>query len=73
MSTKKAIELLQRAFDALEATTDSDLDYFEDEEEEAEAVPMQYAARKIMQAMEMLAPNAELGVALMTGERFLAS
>ena len=58
MSTKKAIELLQQAFDALEATTDSDLDCFEDEEEEAEAVPMQYAARKIMQAMEMLAPNA---------------
>ena len=56
----KPLLLLQQAFDALEATADSDLDCFEDEEEEAEAVPMQYAARKIMQAMEMLAPNAEV-------------
>lgn len=50
----EALELLQQAFDAMEATSDSDLDYFEDEEEEAEAVPMQYACRKIVQAMEML-------------------
>ncbi len=52
MSFKKVTDLLQQAFEALEATADSDLDYFEDEDEEAEAVPTQYAARKIMQAME---------------------
>ena len=52
MSFEKVTDLLQQAFEALEATTDSYLDYFEDEDEEAEAVPMQYAARKIMQAME---------------------
>ena len=56
-NTDEALNLLQQAFDALESTSDSDLDYFEDEEEEAEAVPMQYACRKIMQAMQLLAPN----------------
>ncbi|MFN8994568.1 MAG: hypothetical protein ACK5X3_13025 [Pseudomonadota bacterium] len=55
MSTKdKALTLLQQAFDALEATADSDIDDFEDEEEEAQAVPAQYACRKIMEAMQML-------------------
>lgn len=48
------LKVLQDAFDALESTTDSDIDYFEDEEEERECVPMQYAARKIMQAMSMI-------------------
>ena len=46
--------LLQQAFDALEATADSDIDTFEDEDEEAEAVPAQYACRKIMEAMDLL-------------------
>lgn len=50
----KAIQLLQQAFDALDGMSDTDLDYFEDEEEEAEAVPAQYACRKIMEAMELL-------------------
>jgi hypothetical protein len=55
MSTNtNAIALLQQAFDALEATADSDIDDFEDEEEEAQAVPAQYACRKIMEAMQML-------------------
>jgi len=49
-----AIIYLKKAFDALEAGSDSDLDHFEDEEEEAEAVPMQFAARKIAQAIELL-------------------
>lgn len=31
-----------------------DLDHFEDEEEEAESVPAQYACRKIMEAMDLL-------------------
>ncbi len=50
----QALSLLQQAFDALEATADSDIDTFEDEEEEAEAVPAQYACRKIMEAMDLL-------------------
>jgi hypothetical protein len=59
MSTKdKALTLLQQAFDALEATADSDIDDFEDEEEEAQAVPAQYACRKIMEAMQMLKAGA---------------
>lgn len=39
---------LQKAFDALESMTDSDLDYFEDE---AENAPVQYAARLIMKVI----------------------
>ncbi len=54
MSNGQVLALLQQAFDALEATADSDLDYFEDEEEEAEAVPAQYACRKIMEAMDLM-------------------
>lgn len=48
------IAVLQDAFDTLESQTDSDLDYFEDEEEERECAPSQYAAKKIMQAICML-------------------
>ena len=50
----QALSLLQQAFDALEATADSDIDIFDDEEEEAEAVPAQYACRKIMEAMDLI-------------------
>ena len=53
----KAIALLQQAFDALEATTDSDIDDFESEEEEAEFAPVQYACRKIIEAMDILKSN----------------
>lgn len=56
--THQAISLLQQAFDALEATADSDIDTFEDEEEEAQAVPAQYACRKIMEAMDMIRGGA---------------
>ena len=45
---------MQQAFDALETTADSDIDDFESEEEEAEYAPVQYACRKIIQAMEIL-------------------
>ena len=57
----KPLILLQQAFDALEATADSDIGDFDDEEEEeAEAVPAQYACRKIMEAMDLLrAANRE--------------
>lgn len=54
MSNKKILKLLQQAFDALEAISDSDIDHFEDEEEEAEGAPAQYACRKIMEAMEII-------------------
>lgn len=56
MSTKdKALQLLQQAFDALESTAESDVDTTGmDEEEEAQALPEQYACRKIMQAMQLL-------------------
>jgi NAD(P)H-dependent FMN reductase len=50
----KILEVLQDAFDTLESQSDSDLDFFEDDDEERECAPMQYAARKIMQAMSML-------------------
>jgi len=52
--THQALTLLQQAFDALEATYDSDIDTFEGEEEEAEAVPAQCACRKIIEAMGLL-------------------
>ena len=55
----KPLILLQQAFDALD-TADSEIDCFESEEEEAEAVPAQYACRKIMEAMDLLrAANRE--------------
>ena len=54
----KAIALLQQAFDALETTGASDIYDFEDEEEEAEYMPIQYAYRKIIQAMDILKSNA---------------
>ena len=55
----KAIALLQQAFDALETTGDSDIDDFEDEEEEAEYVPVQYACRKIIEAIGILQSNTQ--------------
>jgi hypothetical protein len=54
MRNKEILNLLQQAFDALEAISDSDIDHFEDEEEEAESAPEQYACRKIMEAMELI-------------------
>ncbi len=50
----KVLALMQQAFDALETTADSDIDDFESEEGEAEYAPVQYACRKIIQAMEIL-------------------
>ena len=56
----KAIALLQQAFDALETTGDSDIVDFEDEEEEAEYVPVQYACRKIIEAIGILQSNDQV-------------
>ena len=55
----KAIALLQQAFDALETTGESDIDDFEDEEEEAEYAPVQYACRKIIEAIGILQSNGQ--------------
>ena len=54
----KVLALMQQAFDALETTTDSDIDDFESEEEESEFAPVQYACRKIIEAMDILKSNA---------------
>lgn len=53
-SATAAKKLLAEAHDALDGMADGYLDHFEDEEEEAEAVPAQYAARKVMQAIQLL-------------------
>ncbi len=59
-NTQAAIKLLEDAHDALAGMADSDLDYFEDEDEEREAVPAQYAARKVMAAIQLLGvPGAQ--------------
>ena len=58
-STYQALSLLQQAFDALLATADSDMDDFEDEQDEAEAAPAQYAGRKIMEAMGLMKGGAK--------------
>lgn len=50
----KLAETLQDVFDTLESTTDSDLDFFEDDEEEREAAPVQYAARKTCEVRDKL-------------------
>ena len=53
----KVLALMQQAFDALETTGDSDIVDFEDEEEEAEYAPVQYACRKIIEAIGILQSN----------------
>ena len=54
----KVLAMMQQAFDALASTTDSDIDDFESEEEEAAFAPVQYACRKIIEAMDILKSNA---------------
>lgn len=53
-NAKTLIAILEDAHDALAGMSDSDLDWFEDEDEEREAVPAQYAARKVMEVIEQL-------------------
>jgi len=54
------LEILRDVHDTLASDSDSDIDHFEDNEEEREGAPVQYAARKVMQVMDMLksAPSA---------------
>ena len=55
------LEILRDVHNTLESQADSDIDHFEDDEEEREGAPMQYAARRVMEVMGMLkaaAPSA---------------
>jgi len=54
-------ETLGVVFDALESTTDSDIDHFEDDEEEMECAPVQYSARKVFEVMQKI-DNAMAGI-----------
>jgi hypothetical protein len=56
MASESILALLRDAHDLLDtALGDTDLDYFESEEEEREAVPAQVAARLVMQAIQAIA------------------
>lgn len=52
------LRYLTDAHDALEGMSDSDIDHFETDEEEAEGAPAQFAARRVMQALHMLSTMA---------------
>lgn len=54
------LEILRDVHDTLASESDSDIDHFEDDDEEREGAPVQYAARKVMEVMDMLkaAPSA---------------
>jgi|GEM_PF-2647622 len=54
------LEILRDVHDTLASESDSDLDHFEDDEDEREGAPLQYAARKVMEVMDMFkaAPSA---------------
>lgn len=45
---------LNLVFDILESQSDSDLDYFEEEADELECAPLQYSAKQLLQAVEMI-------------------
>jgi len=48
------LAILRDVHDTLASESDSDIDHFEDDEEEREGAPVQYAARKVMEVMDML-------------------
>lgn len=55
------LAILRDVHDTLASQADSDIDHFEDDDEEREGAPVQYAARKVMEVMDMLkaaAPGA---------------
>ncbi len=57
MSTARlhqARSLLMQAHDALDGLSDSEINHFEDEDDEREMAPEQYAARKIMEAAQLI-------------------
>jgi hypothetical protein len=54
MNKAKLIKKLKEIFDTLESTTDSELDFFEGDEEEQECSPVQWSARKVMELIDEL-------------------
>jgi len=50
----KLLEILRDVHDTLESQADSDIDHFEDDDEERECAPVQYAARRVMEVMDLL-------------------
>lgn len=48
------LAILRDVHDTLASESDSDLDHFEDDDEEREGAPVQYAARKVMEVMDIL-------------------
>lgn len=48
------LEILRDVHDTLASESDSDIDHFENDDEEREGAPAQYAARKVMEVMDML-------------------
>ena len=55
------LAILRDVHDTLASESDSDIDHFENDDEEREGAPVQYAARKVMEVMDILkaaAPSA---------------
>lgn len=52
------LAVLRDVHDTLSSESDSDIDHFEDDEKEREGAPVQYAARKVMEVMDMLKATA---------------
>lgn len=48
------LAILRDVHDTLASESDSDIDHFESDDEEREGAPVQYAARKVMEVMDML-------------------
>lgn len=46
--------ILRDVHDTLSSESDSDIDHFEDDEEERKGAPAQYAVRKVMEVIDML-------------------
>jgi len=46
--------ILRDLHDTLAGESDSDIDHFEDDDEEREGAPVQYAARKLMEVIDMI-------------------
>lgn len=52
------LAILRDVHDTLSSESDSDIDDFESDDEEREGAPVQYAARKVMEVMDMLKAGA---------------
>lgn len=52
------LAILREVHDTLAGESDSDIDHFEDDDEEREGAPVQYAARKVMEVVDMIKATA---------------